>query len=101
MCSLRSKSEKQADDFFSDIVRHFCTMYQVSPDNTRDLQRIYHDFAGTAGVIGATELQDMALSLDLSLQEGKFDEGISEKLSKQTAEMISRIQASSISSTVV
>ncbi|PKF80990.1 hypothetical protein CW749_04310 [Vibrio sp. vnigr-6D03] len=98
-CDLKVKNRLTI--FFDMATSFLHDVSEVSPDNTRDLQRIYHDFAGTAGAIGATELQDMALSLDLSLQEGKFDEGISEKLSKQTTEMISRIQASSISSTVV
>ncbi|MBD1555794.1 response regulator [Vibrio sp. S9_S30] len=87
---------------FSDMAMSFLRdLSDTQNENTRDLQRIYHDFAGTAGAIGAVDLQNMALSLDSSLQDGRFDNNLSEELSKQTAEMVARIQDSSISSTVV
>jgi HPt (histidine-containing phosphotransfer) domain-containing protein len=69
--------------------------------NYREKQRLYHDFAGTAGAIGAKDIQELALELALAWQNEQPDESVAAELEEKTRALLDRIHAVPISSTVV
>lgn len=96
-----TKVEGKLDAFVAMTEEFLTALNQTSESDYREKQRLYHDFAGTAGAIGAKDIQELALELDLAWQNEQPDESVAAELEEKTRALLNRIHAVPISSTVV